>query len=152
MDSSVYKTMNGLSAFYPQNSEREREKLGPVSFWLRPLFASSVIFCELVIAGVLSIQTEPRPPIGQFRSRDRLAAFSLASSSKLLNSDCFHQLSKLNPEIENSRRKLYDRTMIKDTRLNSDLILLAGINIFIKIIVIVSTFLICQLKRLNILS
>ena len=26
MDSSVYKTMNGLSAFYPQNSEREREK------------------------------------------------------------------------------------------------------------------------------
>ena len=59
MDSSVYKTMNGLSAFYPQNSEREREKLGPVSFWLRPLFASSVIFCELVIAGVLSIQTHP---------------------------------------------------------------------------------------------
>jgi len=26
MDSSVYKTMNGLSAFYPQNSERESEK------------------------------------------------------------------------------------------------------------------------------
>ena len=40
-------------------SEREREKLGPVSFWLRPLFASSVIFCESVIAGVLSIQTHP---------------------------------------------------------------------------------------------
>ena len=59
MDSSVYKTMNGLSAFYPQNSEREREKLGPVSFWLRPLFASSVIFCESVIAGVLSIQIHP---------------------------------------------------------------------------------------------
>jgi len=83
---------------------------------------------------------------------NRPAAVPLVSSSKLLNSDCFHQLSKLNPEIENSRRKLYDRTMIKDPRLNSDLILLAGINIFIKIIVIVSTFLICQLKRLNILS
>ena len=66
--------------------EREREKPGPVSFWLRPLFASSVIFCGLVIAGYCQF----RPPIGQFRSRDRHAAFSLVSSSKLLNSDSFN--------------------------------------------------------------
>ena len=99
---------------------REREKLGPVSFWLRPLFASSVIFCESVIAGVLSIQTHPDLLLV---SSDHVTGM-LRSHWSVLPS-CLTLTVSINwansTQKYNSRRKLYDRTMIKDPLVNQDL-------------------------------
>ena len=154
MDSSVYKTMNGLSAFYPQNSEREREKLGPVSFWLRPLFASSVIFCESVIAGVLSIQIHPDLLLvssdhvtGMLRSHWSVlpSCLTLTVSINWANSTQKYKIARGSFMIEQWSRilRLIQTCPLRILHKSE---LLAGINIFIKIIVSVSTFLICQLK------
>ena len=78
---------------------REREKTRACQFLIKATFCQQRHFLWVRDCWCIVNTIPPRPPIGQFRSRDRLAAVSLVSSSKLLNSDCFHQLSKLNPEI-----------------------------------------------------
>ena len=78
--------------------ERER-KTRACQFLIKATFCQQRHFLWVRDCWCIVNTIPPRPPIGQFRSRDRHAAVSLVSSSKLLNSDCFHQLSKLNPEI-----------------------------------------------------
>merc|ERR1719458_1644336 len=76
--------MDGLSAFYPQNSERAR-KTRACQFLIKATFCQQRHFLWTRDCWGIVNTNRPRPPIGQFRSRDRLAAFSLVSSSKLLN-------------------------------------------------------------------